>query len=333
MRAVVYDKYGTPDVLRLQEVKTPTPKDNEILIRVHAAVVTNADCAARKGKPLAARLAFGLFKPKNTILGTEFSGEIITVGKQVKLFKKGDLVYAATGTDFGAHAEYICMPEDGALSPKPANVTHEEAAAICEGALTALPFLRDEGHIQKGQKVLINGASGSVGTAAVQLAHYFGTEVTGVCSSKNVALVKSLGADNVIDYTKEDFTKTGQNYDIIFDTVGKSSFSRCKNSLSPKGIYLSTVLKFGTMLQMLRTSKFSSKKAIITFTGLRSAEEKTKDLVFIRELIEAEKIRPVIDRRYSLEKIPNAHRYVEKGHKIGNVVVVINENSDDFEAS
>lgn len=326
MEAMVCEKYGTPDVLRLDEVKTPTPKDNEILIRVHAAVVTNADCAARKGKPLVARLAFGLFKPKSKILGTEFSGEIESVGKQVKRFKKGDLVYAATGTDFGAHAEYVCMPEDGALSQKPSNVTFEEAAAICEGALTALPFLRDEGHIQKGQKILINGASGSVGTAAVQLAHYLGAEVTGVCSSKNVELVKSLGADTVIDYTKEDFTQNGQSYDIIFDAVGKSSFYYCKSSLKPKGIYLSPVLKSGILFQMLRTSKFSNKKAIITFTGLRSAEEKTKDLVLIRELIEAGKIKPVIDRRYSLKEIPDAHRYVETGHKVGNVVVIMKEN-------
>ena len=327
MKAVVYEKYGTPDVLRLQEVEKPVPNDNEILIRVNAAVVTNADCAARKGKPLMARFAFGLFNPKNRILGTEFSGDIITVGKQVKRFKTGDSVYAATGTDFGAHAEYICIPGDGALSPKPKNVSYEEAAAIGEGALTALPFLRDEGHIQKGQKVLINGASGSVGTAAVQLAHYFEAEVTGVCSSKNVELVKSLGAENVIDYTKEEFTKAGQTYDIIFDAVGKSSFSRCKRSLKPDGIYLSTVPNLGIMFQMLRTSKFSRKKAVITFTGLRSAEEKSKDLAFIRDLIEAGKIRAVIDRRYPPEKIVDAHRYVETGHKIGNVVVLMNDTS------
>ncbi len=326
MRAVIYEKYGEPDVLHLQEVKSPIPNDNEILIRVHAAVVTNADCAARKGKPFAARLAFGLIKPKNKILGTEFSGDIATVGELVKRFKKGDPVYAATGSNFGAHAEYVCIPEDGALSLKPNNVSYEEAAAICEGALTALPFLRDEGRIEKGQKVLINGASGSVGTAAVQLARYFETEVTGVCSSNNVELVKSLGADNVIDYTKEDFTKTGQTYDIIFDAVGKRSFSQCKNSLKPGGIYLSTVPNFGIMFQMLRTSKFGNKKAIITFTGLRSSEKKAKDLSFIRELIESGQIRAVIDRQYPLEKIAEAYRYVETGHKIGNVVIDMNEN-------
>jgi NADPH:quinone reductase-like Zn-dependent oxidoreductase len=219
------------------------------------------------------------------------------------------------------------MPEDGALAIKPANLTCGDAAAVCVGALTALPFLRDQANIQSGQKVLIHGASGSVGTFAVQLAKYFGAEVTGVCSTTNLELVKSLGADKVIDYTKEDFTKNGQTYDIIFDTVGKSSFSRCKRSLKQRGVYLSTVPTPAIMLQMLWTSMFGSKKAMFTATGLRPSSEKTKDLTFLKKLIETGKIKPAIDRRYPLEQIAEAHSYVEKGHKKGNVVITLEHNS------
>ena len=265
-------------------------------------------------------------RPKKTILGSEFAGEIEAVGKDVKRFSEGDQVFAATGAALGAHAEYTCLPEEGALAIKPANMTYEEAAAICEGALAALPFLRDKGKIQSGQKVLINGASGSVGTSAVQLAKYFGAEVTGVCSTANLELVKSLGADKVIDYTQEDFTKTRQTYDIIFDAVGKSSFSRCRGSLKGRGIYLTTVPTLPILLQMLWTSKIGSKRAIITFTGLRPASEKTEDLLFLKELVEGGKLRPVIDRRYPLEQAAEAYKYVETGHKKGNVVITLEGN-------
>ena len=323
MRAIVYTKYGSPDVLQLKEVDKPTVKDNEVLIRIYATVVTPSDSAGRKGDPFIIRFFTGLRRPKNTILGSELAGEIEAVGKDVKLFKKGDQVFGGSGTSFGAHAEFICLPEEGALAIKPAIMTYDEAAAISDGALTALPFLRDKANIQSGQKVLINGASGSVGTSAVQLAKYFGAEVTGVCSTTNLELVKSLGADKVVDYTREDFTKTGQTYDIIFDAVGKSSFSRCKSSLKQGGVYLLTVPTLAIFLQTLWTSKIGSKKAMIAFTGLRSSSEKTKDLILIKELVEAGKIKSVIDRRYPLEQTADAYTYVDKGHKKGSVVITL----------
>ncbi|MEW9502050.1 NAD(P)-dependent alcohol dehydrogenase [Jeotgalibacillus marinus] len=325
MKAIICTKYGSPDVLQLKEVEKPTPKDNEVLVKVYETVVSPSDCAFRKGDPFIARFYSGLIRPKNTILGFELAGEIEEVGKDVKSFKKGDQVFAST--TFGTYAEYICLPEEGALAIKPTNMTYGEAASVCDGALTALPFLRDTANIQSGQKVLINGASGSVGTFAVQLAKYFGTEVTGVCSTTNLELVKSLGADKVIDYTKEDFTKTDQTYDIIFDAVGKSSFSSCKSSLNQRGVYLSTVPTLAIIPQMIWTSKIGSKKALFATTGLRPTSEKTKDLLFFKELIEAGKIKSVIDRRYPLEQIAEAHKYVEKGHKKGNVVITLEHNN------
>ena len=326
MKAIVYHKYGSPDVLELKEVEKPSPKSSEVLIRVNATTVTATECTFRKGEPLFSRLFTGLRRPKIATLGEELAGDIEAVGKDVKLFKKGDQVFGSAGASFGANAEYICLPEDGVLAIKPSNMTYEEAASSVDGFLTALPFLRDKGNIQSGQKVLINGASGSVGAAAVQIAKYFGAEVTGVCSSANLAMVRTLGANKVIDYTKEDFTKTGQTFDIIFDTVGKVSFSRCKSSLKENGIFLEAGIGLGILPHVLWTSMFGGKNARIAATGLRSPQERTKDLIFLKELMETGKIKPVIDRRYSLDQIAEAHSYVDKGHKKGNVVITLGLN-------
>ncbi len=319
MKAIVYSKYGPPEVLQLKEVEKPVPEDKEVLIKIYATTVTSGDCRMRKADPFAIRFFNGLTGPKKTtILGNEFSGEIEEVGKNVQLFRKGDQVFGQTGMSLGANAEYICLSEDGTIAIKPANLNHEEAAVIPFGGNTALHFLR-KGNISSGQKVLIFGSSGSLGTAAIQLAKYFGAEVTGVCSTANVELVKSLGADKVIDYTKEDFTRSGQPYDIIFDTTGKSPFSGCLKSLKQNGIYLRAVhMELSSNFRGLWTSMTSSKKVI---GGV--ATELKENLVFLKELIEAGKLKPVIDRRYLFEQIAEAHRYVDKGHKKGNVAITV----------
>ncbi|MFM7360428.1 MAG: NAD(P)-dependent alcohol dehydrogenase [Cyanobium sp.] len=325
MKAIVYTAYGSPDVLHLQDVEKPTPKDSEVLIRVCAATVTAGDVNVRgftfvpPGFGPLPRLMFGLRKPKKTILGTELAGEIEAVGKDVTLFKKGDKVFGIGSEIFGAYAEYTCRPEAGALAIKPANLTYEEAAAVPFGAVTALYFLRDMAKLQRRQKALINGASGGVGTYAIQLAKYYGAEVTGVCSTANLVLVKSLGADKVIDYTKEDFTQSGETYDIILDTVvGKTSFSRCKGSLKTKGLYLAVAGGLREMGQMLWTSFIGGQKVIFG-----SPPERKEELIFLKKLIETGKIKPVIDRRYPLERTAEAHWYVDKGHKKGNVVITV----------
>ena len=321
MKAIVYTKYGPPEVLELKDLEKPTPKDNEVLIRVYATTVTAAEGMMRRGDTFMSRIILGLRKPRNKyrILGLELSGEIESVGKDVKRFREGDQVYGFTGFGPGAYAEYKCMPEKGSLVIKPVNMNYKEAAAVIDGASTALFFLRDKAHIQIGQKVLIIGASGSIGTFAVQLASYFGAEVTGVCSTANVGLVRSLGAEKVIDYTKEDFNKSGEKYDIIFDTVGKSSFSHCKGSLKKNGLYLVTT---GAMLTnyilTLWTSIVCRKKFIFAMSV-----EKTEALMFLKELIEAGKLKPIIDKSYPLEQIVEAHKYVDKGHKKGNVVITV----------
>jgi NADPH:quinone reductase-like Zn-dependent oxidoreductase len=327
MKAIVYTEYGPPEVLQLKEVEKPSPKGDEVLIRIHATAATTGDVNARgftfvpPGFGPLPRLMFGLRKPKKTILGSEVAGEIEAIGKDIKQFKKGDQVFGIDGVHLGAYAEYVCRPEEGALAIKPANMTYEEAAAVPFGATTALYFLRDKGNIQNGQKVLINGASGSVGSAAVQLARYFGAEVTGVCSTTNIELVRSLGADKVIDYTNDDFTQSAETYDIIFDTVvGKTSFSRCKSSLKQGGIYLAVAGGLKELIQMLWTTVIGSKKVIF---GGGEASERKEYLIFLKELIEEGKIEAVIDKRYPLEQTAEAHRYVDKGHKKGNVVITV----------
>ncbi|MCZ7372207.1 MAG: NAD(P)-dependent alcohol dehydrogenase [Candidatus Methanoperedens sp.] len=328
MKAIVHTKYGPPDELQLKEVENPVPKDNEVLIKIHATTVTTSDCNVRnftfvpKLFLLFARMYFGFKKPKINILGIDLAGEIEAVGKDVKRFKKGDQVFGTPEPALGAHAEYTCIPEDGVLTIKPANTTWEEAASVSLGN-TALYFIRDMGKLQAGQKVLINGASGGIGTFAVQLAKYYGAEVTGVCSTTNLEMVKSLGADKVIDHTKEDFTKNGETYDVIFDVVGKTSFSHCKSLLKKKGVYLVNLIELPELIQMLWTSMIGGKKVK---GGM--AASRVDNLIFLKELMEAGKLKSVIDRSYPLEQTAEAFRYVEKGHKKGNVVITVAHNNN-----
>ncbi|UCE37468.1 MAG: NAD(P)-dependent alcohol dehydrogenase [Thermoplasmata archaeon] len=327
MKAIVWTKYGPPEVLQLKEVPKPTPKDNEVLIKVHATTVAAGDTEIRNLRlpieyRLLLRLVIGLTRPKRvTIPGIEVAGKIEAVGKEVKRFKEGDEVFGVTGFTFGAHAQYVCLPDKNALTIKPSNMTYEEAASAVIGGIESLHFLR-AANIQKGQKVLIVGASGSIGTVGVQLAKYFGAEVTGVCSTDKLEMVRSIGADSVIDYTKEDYTKGDKTYEVIFDAIGKSDFSGCKRILNKNGIYLLANPRRFQKIRGLWTSLTTSKKIYS-----KLATYKTEDLDFLRELIEQGKIRSIIDRSYPLEKIPEAHRYVEKGHKAGNVVITVDHNN------
>ena len=328
MKAIVWTRYGPPEGLQLREVEKPVPGDNEVLVKIHATTVTAGDCEARSLKfniflSLLMRAYVGLIRPKRiTILGQELSGEVESVGKDVTLFKERDQVFAATGFRMGAYAEYICLPEEpteteGVLAMKPASITYEEAAVVPVGGIEALHFLR-KAHIQSGQKVLINGSGGSIGTIAVQLARYFGAEVTAVDSTGKLQMLLSIGADHVIDYTQEDFTGNGETYDVIFDVVGRSPFSRSIKSLKRNGRYL---LANPRLSQMVRGGWISSRGSKKVISG--SAGRKTDDLLFLKERIEAGELELVIDRRYPLERVAEAHRYVESGNKTGNVVITV----------
>jgi NADPH:quinone reductase-like Zn-dependent oxidoreductase len=323
MKAIIHTRYGPPEVLQLKEVPKPAPKDNEVLIKVYATTVNRTDCGFRSAEYFISRFFSGLFKPNNQILGNEFAGEIEAIGKAVKSFKPGDQVFGYNDITFGAHAQYMTMAEDGSITTMPPSITYEEAAPITEGGHYALCDIR-AAKIKSGQKVLVNGATGAIGSAAVQLINYFGAEVTAVCNTKNVALVKSLGAHQVIDYTQQDFTKLDTQFDVVFDAVGKSSFGKCKPILKKGGIYVSTEL--GPMSQnpflALITPLLGEKKVLFPLPTISK-----KDVEFLKELVETKKYKPVIDRHYPLEQVIEATRYVETGQKTGNVVITVQHGS------
>jgi NADPH:quinone reductase-like Zn-dependent oxidoreductase len=326
MRAAVFTEYGPPDVLQIKDVEKPVPKDNQVLVRIHATTVCAADWRIRKADPFLVRFMIGLRRPKIHILGMEFAGTIESVGQAVTHFAAGDRVFGATGFKFGAHAEYACLNEDGTLAIKPVNMTFEQAAAVLFGGFTALHFLR-KAKIQAGQKVLIYGASGSVGVFAVQLAKHFGAHVTAVCSTANLDLVKSLGADQVVDYTREDFSRAGRVYDTVFDAVGHSGFSRSLKSLKRGGFYVRAGGSGGMLSMlgdMLRSMWISVTGAATVVGGVARVDP--GDVAFLKKLIEAGEITTVIDRRYSLDQIAEAHRYAEAGHKKGHVVILLEQD-------
>jgi NADPH:quinone reductase-like Zn-dependent oxidoreductase len=317
MRAVVHDRYGGPDVLRVEEVERPVPKEDEALVKIHATTVNRTDCGTRAAEPFISRFFTGLRRPKRRILGSELAGEVEAVGAAVSQFEVGDRVF---GMRAGAHAEFVCVREDRSLAHKPAGMSFEEAAAVCDGAIIALACLR-KADLRKGRSILIYGASGSIGTAAVQLAKYFDADVTAVCNTKNVELVRSLGANRVIDYTQEDFTQSDETYDVIFDAVGKHSFRRCRGSLKPGGIYIETDLGFLWHVPVLAlvTRRLGDKRVTLPIPKYTK-----EDVLFLKELIEAGRYRAVVDRSYPLEQVVEATRYVERGQKTGNVVLTVN---------
>jgi NADPH:quinone reductase-like Zn-dependent oxidoreductase len=342
MKAIVYKEYGLPEVLHVEEIAEPAPKDHEVLIKNHATTVNFGDLMARNFiavSPhefnmlfvfwLLAKISFGLNRPRTNILGSEFAGQVEAIGSAVTRFKPGDPVFGYLGMSMGAYAEYFCVPEEGVMAIKPAQMSYEEAAVIPYGAIMAIHLLR-KANIRPGQKVLINGASGGIGSAAVQIAKHFGAEVSGVCGTPRLAFVKSLGADHVIDYTVEDFTQNGETYDLIFDILGKISYARCKDSLNPNGTLLYASFKMKQLVQMLWTSRSGSGKRVICSISPGSLE----DLNSVKELMEARKIKAIIDRGYPMEQAAEAHRYVEQGHKKGNVVItMLNGNRGKFEHS
>jgi len=325
MRAVVYDRYGPPDVQRLEETDQPVPREREVLVKIHATTVNRLDAATREANQRSgpavsflSRLVFGIRRPRQRILGSEFAGEVVAVGAAVREFAVGEHVFGITGLAFGAHAEFICVQQGSRIAHKPTAMSFEQAAALCDGALNALACLR-QAHLRKGQTVLIYGASGAIGTAGVQLAKYFGTDVTAVCSTKNLELVRSLGADAVIDYTREDFTKNGRTYDVIFDAVGKHSFKRSRGSLTPGGSYLATD-GLRNLSLVLWTSLTGGKRVRFSVTSPMPTK---KDVLFLKDLVEAGKFRPVIDRCYPLQDVVEATKYVETEQKTGNVVLIV----------
>lgn len=320
MRAFVQSGYGSTDVLQLQEVARPTPGAGEVLIRVRTATVTPSDSAFRQGNPFLIRLMYGLRRPRFSIGGVEFAGDVVEIGPGVTRFQPGDAVFGMSPDHFGAHSEYLCLPETRPLAPMPAGMSYEDAISIADGPTTALIFLRDAAKVQPGQRVLVNGASGAVGAAGVQLAKYYGAEVTAVCSARNAELARRLGADHVIDYTRQDFTQIGQTWDVIFDAVGKRSYRQCRHALTPRGVYLNTVPSLGILLAMLGTAIGGGRRAKFVTAGLRQSPD---TMVCVAGLYEAGHLRPVIDRSYPLDAVPEAHRYVDTNHKTGSVVILV----------
>ncbi len=322
MKAIIFTNYGSPDVLQLKEVEKPVPGDNELLIKIHATTVNRTDSALIRAKPFFSRFITGLFKPKKAVPGTEFAGEVETVGKAVTTFKAGDKVFGFNESSYGAHAQYMTIPENHAVTTMPGNITFEQAAASTEGAYYAYNFI-NKVNLERGQKIIVNGATGAIGSAAVQLLKYFGLDITAVCNTKDFELIKSLGAERVIDYTKEDFTKINQVYDFVFDTVGKSSFRKCRPLLKSGGIYISSELGYmaQNLFLPLITSVFGTNKVKFPLpVDCRGT------LLFIKKLIEEGSFKTVIDRKYPLEEIIEAYRYVEKGEKTGNVVITMNHD-------